>query len=532
MRCTAVRAGVLGTVAALTMGAGVRAQAPLAPGAERATFFLLLGSDTLAVEHATRTAARLEGDLTNAKNGSRVRYEATLGPQGTVSRTEIWAYRTAVDTTPVQHALFRLVGDTMFVDAANGAHGMPTDAGAIVYLNPSTALLEQALLRAKALGGTTAHVPLFQSAGGRTLPLTVDWLGADSAVVSLAGTEMRIALGRGGRITGTSIPSQNARAVRVEGTRAITIEKPDYSAPPGAPYTAEDVVVHTPAGVRLAGTLTLPRVHPARGAPAVVLITGSGTEERDEALPGVVGYRPFRQIADTLGRRGIAVLRLDDRGAGGSDAGPEGATSADFADDIRGALAYLRSRPDIDGSRLGLVGHSEGGMIAPMVAASDPRLRGIVLMAGPAQSGRAILAYQQRYAADSVLHVPPARRDSALAAMRHSLDSVAAMQPWLRFFLDYDPLATARTVKTPVLLLQGATDRQVTPDQATTLANAFRAGGNRDVTVKIFPRTDHLFLPDSSGNPSGYSKLPSTRVRPEVLGSIADWLAARLGRGA
>jgi hypothetical protein len=242
----------------------------------------------------------------------------------------------------------------------------------------------------------------------------------------------------------------------------------------------------------------------------------------------VNGYRPFRQVADTLGRRGIAVLRLDDRGAGGSDLGPKGPTSADFADDIRAALAYLRTRHDVDGDRLGLVGHSEGGMIAPMVAASDPKLRAIVLMAGPAHTGRAILKYQQEYAADSMLHLTGAKRDSAVKAMARTLDSASAAEPWIHFFLDYDPLATAKRVKQPVLILQGATDKQVTPEQAAELAAAFRSGGDNDVTMKAFPSTDHLFLADPVGNPSGYASLPSKNVRVEVLGMIADWLAARL----
>jgi fermentation-respiration switch protein FrsA (DUF1100 family) len=163
-----------------------------------------------------------------------------------------------------------------------------------------------------------------------------------------------------------------------------------------------------------------------------------------------------------------------------------------------------------------------------MVAAADPKLHAIVLMAGPSHTGRAILAYQQQYAVDSMLKLTGERRDSALRAMSRTLDSTAASQPWVKFFLDYDPIATAKRVKQPVLILQGATDRQVTPEQANELAQAFRAGGNRDVTVKFFPSTDHLFLPDPNGNPSGYARLPSKNVRTEVLGTIADWLAEHL----
>jgi len=115
-----------------------------------------------------------------------------------------------------------------------------------------------------------------------------------------------------------------------------------------------------------------------------------------------------------------------------------------------------------------------------------------------------------------------------LATAPAALDSAARASAWIRYFLDYDPVATARRVRTPVLILQGATDRQVTAEQADTLAAALRAGGNRRVTVRVFPETNHLFLADPDGSPAGYAALPSKQVRPAVLGAIADWLSATL----
>src|SRR5207237_1259559 len=164
--------------------------------------------------------------------------------------------------------------------------------------------------------------------------------------------------------------------------------------------------------------------------PAMVTITGSGLEDRDESLPSVLkGYVPFRQIADTLGRRGIAVLRMDDRGFGASTGDPKVATSADFADDIRAGLAYLRTRTDIDAHRLGLIGHSEGGMIAPMIAATDTALRGIVLLAGPSISGRAILRYQNQQAIARNTALSPAKRDSLLERAMLRVDSLGTTLP-------------------------------------------------------------------------------------------------------
>jgi dienelactone hydrolase len=517
-------------VHSLVVAAVVSLVARGAAAQQPSTFIMLMGTDTLGIERVTRAANHLDGEFSSPARGARVRYAATLNADGTVPQLELWAYRGS-DTTG-SHATMRLQGDSMKLDVEGRMMAFGTKAGAVPYFNPSMGLLEQALLRARTLGGQTVEVPLFASEGGATVPLSVTFVGSDSAHLAMAGVAMNIALGVDGRITGMSVPSQNVRVVRVEGARAApTLAKLDYTAPADAPYTAEEVTIRTPKGLKLTGTLTLPKARPARGVPAVVTITGSGTEERDESIPGVSGYRPFRQIADTLGRRGIAVLRLDDRGAGGSDMGPagvQGPTSADFADDIRAGLAYLRTRADIDSARLALVGHSEGGMIAPMVAASDPKLRALVLMAGPAQTGRAILQYQNQYAIDSMLKLTGARRDSAMREVAGKLDSAAKTMPWIQFFLDYDPIATAKRVKQPVLILQGATDRQVTPEQAPALAAAFRSGGNRDVTMRIFPSTDHLFLADVTGNPSGYASLSSKNLRPEVLGAIADWLVARL----
>lgn len=503
---------------------------PAVSRAQTATYYVVTGSDTVSVERVTRGVARLEGELVLRAQGSRVAYAATLGANETMTAMETWLRRGA-DTTTLQHARITLTADSAIAEVGSTVQRIGTPPGAMPYINPSAGLLDQALRRARALGGASAEVPLIQGGMGMITPLHVTWLGADSAVLSIAGTEMRASIS-GSTFTGAVVPSQSVRFVRVEGARtldAAPLPPPDYRAPAGAPYVAEEVRIVTTDGVKLAGTLTLPRRGaPPTRVPAVVLITGSGTQARDEAIPIVAGYRPFRQIADTLSRRGIAVLRLDDRGAGASDPGPRGATSADFATDIGAALAYLRARPEIDDAKLGLVGHSEGGLIAPLVAAHDTALKAIVLMAGPSQTGRAIISYQQRYAIESMSRVAPGRRDSAYAASMRTVDSLAKENGWMRFFLDYDPLPTAQRVRQPVLILQGATDRQVTQEQAQALAAAFRAGGNRDVTVRVFPATNHLFLPDSSGNPSGYAKLADTRVRATVLGTLADWLVQRL----
>lgn len=332
--------------------------------------------------------------------------------------------------------------------------------------------------------------------------------------------------------------SGNVRSVRTFGATFVrsapatsrVAEKPDYSAPAGAPYTAIEVTVPTPMGLTLAGTLTLPKkASRQRRVGAVVTVTGSGPEERDEYI-GIEGYRPFRQIADSLGRRGIAVLRMDDRGVGASTGKQKGATSADFAEDIRAGLAYLRTRPEIDPRRLAVLGHSEGALIAPLVAEKEPDLRAIVLLAGIARPGRGTLEAQLKNLINHNAKFTQAQKDSATRAIPARIDSLAAADPWMDYFFKYDPSATARHLSKPaVLILTGANDQQADPTQVPEWAAAFRDSGNRDVTSEVLPGLNHLFVTDPDGFPGGYTKLPApVRVDSHVVGIVADWLAQRL----
>jgi dipeptidyl aminopeptidase/acylaminoacyl peptidase len=387
------------------------------------------------------------------------------------------------------------------------------------------------LLRAARIGGDTVSVPAFLVQGGQTVSLVIIRQGADTMLLNLGGALARLRVDSAHRILGGEVPSQNLRIVRQAGAAALLREPPpDYAAPRGAPYTATEVVIPTPMGHNLVGTLTLPSgAGPGRRVPAVITSTGSGPQERDQAIPGVSGYRPFRQLADTLARHGIAVLRMDDRGHGGSGGAWAGATTTDFAEDIRAGLAWLRARPEIDASRLAIVGHSEGGLVAPMVAATDPALRAIVLLAAPSHTGRRVIRYQQRQAIDAAPGLDARQRDSTFAAAQEALDSVARLEPWLRYYLEYDPLPGARTIQRPaVLIIQGATDRQVTADQAPEWEAAFRSAGNADVTMRVFDKANHLLIEDPDGSPANYSQLPHRAIRADILGTVLDWLRRRL----
>ncbi len=305
--------------------------------------------------------------------------------------------------------------------------------------------------------------------------------------------------------------------------------KPDYSAPPDAPYIAEEVSVKTPAGHTLAGTLTMPKsASRTKPVAAIVTITGSGAQDRDENI-GLQGFRPFRQLADALGRHGIAVLRMDDRGTGSSGGTFKGSTSADFAEDVRAGLAYLRTRPEVRADRLAVLGHSEGALIAPMVAEKEPTLRAIVLLAGIAHSGRSALEFQLKNNAEHDTKLTPEKRDEMIAGIPKRIEAMMAADPWMKYFITYDPAATMRRVKTPVLILTGSRDQQAVPEEVALQEAAFKEGGNKDVTARVISDVNHLFVQDTDGFPGNYSKLPApVMMRDDVVNMIVDWLAKHL----
>jgi pimeloyl-ACP methyl ester carboxylesterase len=317
--------------------------------------------------------------------------------------------------------------------------------------------------------------------------------------------------------------------LEIEALQGSNPARRDYGAPPGAPYTAEQIQIPSSAGNILAGTLTLP-IEAVRPIPAVVTITGSSPQDRDHNQPDEGDYRIFRQLADVLSRAGIAVLRMDDRGVGESTGEFASSTTLDRADDIRDGIAYVRQRREIDPDRIILVGLSEGGLIAPLIASTDSALAGIVLLGAPGSVGSEVLQAQGRYAIGQEPGVLLEQVEALLKAEYAAFLEGPGKEPWYRFFLTYDPLPTARKVgSVPVLILQGANDRHLPDGDAEKLANAFRGAGNSDVTVRILPEMNHLLLRDANGNPENYSSLTSFSVEPEVLGIIRDWISSHTG---
>ena len=331
------------------------------------------------------------------------------------------------------------------------------------------------------------------------------------------------------------------------------------------PYTVEEVAVENKAaGLTLAGTLTLPSG--AGPHPAVVLITGSGPQDRDEA---VMGHRPFLVLADHLTRQGIAVLRCDDRGFGKSTGNFATAIDADFVDDALAAVNYLRTRPEIDPRRIGLIGHSEGGIVAPRAAARSPEVAFIVLLAGIGVPMEEVLLRQagdiarvmglseERIAKNAAVEreifrivrstKDPAQIEKAVRQVfreqvasltdeeRKALGRTDAMidiqikmaiSPWSRDILAYDPHATLGLVKCPVLAINGEKDLQVSAkDNLPAIRAALEAGGNHSVKTVELPGLNHLFQTCQTGSPTEYSKIEET-FNPAALKLVSDWIRA------
>lgn len=322
------------------------------------------------------------------------------------------------------------------------------------------------------------------------------------------------------------------------------------------PYREELVSFSNAAAkVELAGTLTLPK---GPGPfPALILIAGSGPLNRDEE---VAGHRPFHIIADRLTRQGIAVLRYDKRGIGGSAGSVDNSTTLDFAADAQAAIDYLKLRREIDAKKLGLLGHSEGAMIAPCIANRSQDVAWLVLLAPPATSGEETLINQSsligqvggltqpqllasltfdREAYDLVRKEkdPAAAADRLKSLLKESgLDAVmppAALEtqirmltsPWFHFFLDYDPVPVLQTLKTPTLALYGQKDLQVPPKfNLAPFKNALESAGNNDYDVRELPDLNHQFQHAYSGSPAEYAAIEET-FSPEALQILSDWIA-------
>ena len=448
---------------------------PVAAQQQNSVFLLRQGQDTLSVERFSRTTDSLKGRL--VLGHVAVNYEALLAPDSTIKELAIEVPKPGVPEggDVLQKGFLKFEGDMLLTRSEEAGvvtkDSIPTKKNALAYHPklPMISLLEQIIWRAQKIGGKQVEVPVFlMSSQGKTEIATVQFLRKDSAQVALADMKVQLKLSRdGGIISGISSDNKIIQKLDVVPDRLLRIIPPDYSAPKDAPYTAEQVEITTVDGITLAGTLTLPKNADGQ-VPVVVTISGSSKQDRDHNTPVGGKYKFFRSLADTLGRQGIAVLRMDDRGVGGSEGNLEKATSAERADDNRAAIAFARKHPKIN--KVFLLGLSEGGLIAPMIASTDPELKGIVVMAGPGSTGEEIMKYQLRMETNRIDSLTAAEREELTREKLKEVHEEAKNDPWLEYFLAYNPLETARQVKNvPVLILQGTTDKKVPPGDAKDL---------------------------------------------------------------
>jgi len=339
-------------------------------------------------------------------------------------------------------------------------------------------------------------------------------------------------------------------------TESVELNRPQNPQKP-YPYSEEEVVyLNKKSGFKLAGTFCLPANTPK--SPAVILISGSGAQDRDESL---MGHRPFLVLADYLVRRGIAVLRVDDRGVGGSEGNTNLANSDDYAGDVLAGIEFLKSRNEIDVKRIGLIGHSEGGIVAPIAANLSGDVAFIVLMAGPGIKGEELL-YQQgellgkaaglsdemieqrKQGQKAIFDIVKNEPDSAgiTERLRNYLaggDYASQNEPvrqqidqgvgsvnsrWFRYFLVYDPYPALAKVKCPVLAINGEKDLQVpAKTNLSEIGKALAEGGNKNFKLLELEGLNHLFQTCQTGGMAEYAQIEET-ISPKALQIIGDWI--------
>lgn len=394
-----------------------------------------------------------------------------------------------------------------------------------IYWSPRLASsIEQAIARARVIGKPRSEIAGASMYSASRGEITVERLAPTDWVVSYQDKKYLVLTDERGCMLSAAMPDYGVVIER----RASFAEDnyrpwPPYGAPPDNAYWVQDVSVPAPQGHTLAGTLTVPAQKGA--APAAVLITGLSPHERNN---GEAPWMPFRDIADALTRAGIAVLRVDDRGVGKSTGDKEKFTTFDKADDVRTEVAWLRRRVGIDPNRIMLVGYSEGGLIAPMVASRDSAIAAVITLAGPGVGGMEVARYQVEQPILKNPNIPIANREQEITKeLGEALKDLSAHET---SYLTIDPAVYDRKVSCPALIIQGGADLTVPVRSAERIAAAMRAGGNVDVEVRIFPDVSHSLLPDPGGLPNGWAALPGFLTSPELLDEITRWSTARLMR--
>lgn len=392
--------------------------------------------------------------------------------------------------------------------------------------------------------GGTFDVPVQGLTGAPLTDVTVNGSSVGFGITQIPGNPRFDGEFDGTRIAGTFTQSGQSFPLNLSRGTVAPAARPQEPVPP-LPYRSEDVGYS--GGVTIAGTLTRPD---GDGPfPAVLLVTGSGAQDRNETI---AGHQPFLLIADTLTRAGYAVLRVDDRGVGGTGGVLADADYDDLAGDVAAGLQFLRDRPDIKADAVGLLGHSEGGYLAPYVARTQAQKPDfVILMAAPAVSGRDVLIEQNELIMAAAGATPQQTEDQVAFVTRYADliiagdfagatdlaqqqvaeaggDASAApdmANENMRALLTYDPAPALSALSVPVLAVYGGRDLQVPPAQSEPVLRSLLAA-NPDATVQTFPTLNHLMQPATTGSPTEYAEIETT-IDPPVLELYVSWLQQR-----
>ena len=346
-------------------------------------------------------------------------------------------------------------------------------------------------------------------------PMTINCLTADSVCVEAPSLQLTYA----GKlnmevIEGTFSQMGMSFPMSLEKGNLAGPARPQEPQPPYGYQTKEVSFHNTGADVVLSGTLTYPTGYSKdRKVPVVLMVSGSGAQDRNEEI---YSHKPFLVIADYLARHGIASLRYDDRGVGKSSGDPNLCTSEDFAEDAASGLEMLRESGEF--SKVGILGHSEGGMIAFMLAA-EGKADFIVSMAGPGIKGDTLLAEQQK----AILASKGIVTDVTVKTVREQVGATIGHDVWMDFFLDYDPQPDIERVTVPVMAINGSNDLQVIPESNLKAISALLSGKNGKNLIKEYPDLNHLFQHCTPQTAMDYYNIEET-CSPEVLQDIADWI--------
>ena len=395
--------------------------------------------------------------------------------------------------------------------------------GAIYWSPRIPSSIEQAIARARVLDKAVSKIPGASLYSSSRPEITVERADPTDWVVSYQDKKYLVLTNERGCMLSATMPDYGIVIERRSGfSPSDYMLWPPYSAPPDHAYSAQDVSIRAPQGHVLAGTLTWPSRKD--NIPAAVIITGLSPHERNN---GDAPWMTFRDIADVLTRAGIAALRVDDRGVGKSTGDNAKFTSFDKAEDVRAEVSWLRKQPGIDPKRIMLIGYSEGGLIAPMVAANDPSIAGLITLDGPGVPGMEVARYQVE---QSILKDPKIlEADRPKEFAKQMEEALKDLSPHESSFLAIDPIQYDRQVRCPSLIIHGGSDLTVPVRSAERIASAMRAGGNSDVTVRIFPGVSHSLLPDPGGLPAGWAALPAFLTAPDLLETLTRWSVAKLG---